>query len=135
MEDSLVMTIAPMGCYSTEASFGAIQRETQSYIRNSVYTTSDKDRKAIIRKVLSSRRNDKTVIAAVESYFFRNARVSEWHILTDDQKSKTVCEFVSRVWAAAAGIKIVEGQKKVSPLPIINCNTTERFITKIQHIK
>lgn len=114
MEASLEMTIAPMGCYSAKAGLGYIQRETQGYIHNSVHITSDEERKAIIRRVLSSKRGDKTVIAAVESYFFRNARVSEWHILTDDQKSRAVREFVSRVWAAAAGIKVVEGQKEVS---------------------
>lgn len=114
MEASLVMTIAPMGCYSAGAGSASIQRETQGYIHNSAHTTPGKERKAIIRKVLSSKRDDKTVIAAVESYFFRNARVSEWHILTDDQKSRAVCEFVSRVWAAAAGVKVVKGQKEVS---------------------
>lgn len=114
MEASLITIVAPMGCYSARASFGTMQRETQSYIHNSVHHVSEQARKAIIRRILSSPRGDKSLHAAVECYFFRTARVHEWHILTDDQKSVRVSEFVSRVWAAANGIASSKGQHEVA---------------------
>lgn len=113
MDASLAMTIAPMGCYSARAGFGSIQRETQGYIHNSVRTVSERERKAILRKVLSSRRDDKATRAAVECYFFRTARVHEWHILTEEQQSAAVSTFISQIYAAAAGIVSAQGQKEV----------------------
>lgn len=114
MDTSLVMYVAPMGCYSAGAGIGSMQRETQGYIHSLVRCTSEQERRAVIRQVLSSKRGDKVTRAAVECFFFRNARVHEWHLLTDERKSTVVEEFIARVWLAAAGIAQSKGQQVVA---------------------
>lgn len=113
MEPSLALIIAPLGCYSSGRGVGRIQHDTQAYIHASIQVPGLAERKAIIRRILSSRREDKSVRAAVECYLFRNSRVSEWHVLRDEQKSAKVSEFISNVWAAAQGISKLTGKKGV----------------------
>lgn len=112
METSLIMDVAPMGCYSAGAGIRSMQRETQSYIHSLVRCTSEQERRAVIRQVLLSKRDDKATRAAVECFFFRNARAHEWHLLTDDRKSTVVWEFIDRVWSAAAGIAQSRGSRR-----------------------
>lgn len=113
MDSSLAQDVAPLGCYSHGSGIGCIQRSTQSYIHSSIRRPGLAERKEIIRRILSSRRDDRELRAAVECYFFRTARVGEWHILRDDQKSARVCEFISNVWAAAQGVSTVIGREEV----------------------
>lgn len=111
MDPSLAMTIAPLGCFSNGRALGMIQRESQSYIHSSIRTQGLTERRVVIRRILSSDVNDRSVRAAVECYFFRNARVVDWHILRDEEKTAKVDAFIVSIRNAAQGILKTRGQK------------------------
>lgn len=111
MDSSLTIEIAPLGCFSGGRGLGTIQRATQSYIHSAVHLPGAAERKAIVRQILSSERDDRRLRAAVEVHFYRTLRVQEWHILRDELKSAKVSEFILNVRAAAQGIMEMSGQK------------------------
>lgn len=114
MEASLSLMLAPMGCFSATATFGAMQRETQSYIKSSISFPGLAARKEIVRKVLTGRKTDKHLRAAVEVYFYRTARASQWHAQSDARKAELVDEFIDNVQRNAVGIKDVCGHESSS---------------------
>lgn len=111
MEASLSLMLAPMGCFSSTATFGTVQRETQSYIKSSISFPGLAARKEIVRRILTGRKTDKHLRAAVEVYFYHIARISQWHTQSDTRKAELVDEFIDNVQRSAVGIKNVCGHE------------------------
>lgn len=114
MEASLMQVVAPMGCYSGSANIGTIQRTTQSFIHSSIFLPGERERKALIRRVLPEDPASRCLRAAVESHFYRTLSVRAWHVLPDRQKTLQVEQFIEAVRNGAqrrlAGVE-TQGEK------------------------
>lgn len=113
MDTTFACLIAPMGCFSSAGPQKAVQRSTQSFVRDKKLDDASAARKKVITRIILSKKLGRAERAIIEAYFFRFERVGAWHVLSDVAKDVKVDLFYANVKFALQGLPQVVALEEV----------------------